>query len=80
MQQTATEAQSDQTLSDMEVCLKQMSIIKYLHVEKIAPTDTYGCLLNISGDQTVDVRTERQWVLHFNSSDSGLPPLVQIFL
>jgi len=36
-------------------------------------------LLNISGDQTVDVSTVRQRVVHFSSGGSGSPLLVQFF-
>ena len=49
--------------------------------EKIAPIDIHWHLLNISGDQTVDVSPVRQWVIRFSSveSDSGSLPLVQMF-
>ncbi|MFV1073149.1 hypothetical protein, partial [Klebsiella pneumoniae] len=60
--------------------MKQKCIIEFLHAEIIAPTDINSCLLNIYGDQTVDVSTVRWWVVHFSSgdSDSGSPPLVQM--
>ena len=50
--------------------------------KKIAPTDIYQCLLNIYGDQTVNVSTVKQWVLLFSSgnSDSGSSLLVQIVM
>jgi len=38
--------------------------------EKMAPTDTYWCLLNVSGDQTVDVSTVRRWVVCFSRGNS----------
>ena len=46
------------------------------------PTDIHHHLWNVSGDQTVDVSAVRQWVVFFSSgaSDSGSPPLVQIFM
>jgi len=46
----------------------------------MAPTDIHWRLLNIDGDQTVDMSTVRQRVVHFSSGDSGSgsPPLVQI--
>jgi len=47
--------------------------------KKMAPVDIHWCLLNISGDQTVDVSTVRRWMMHFSSGDSGSLPLVQIF-
>ncbi|MEQ5146202.1 hypothetical protein ABN231_18065, partial [Proteus mirabilis] len=41
--------------------------------KKIVPTDIYQHLLNVGGDQTVDVSTVRQWVVCFSSGDSGSP-------
>ena len=55
------EGQSGKTVSDTEVHMKHRCIIE-LYVEKMAPTDIHQCLLNIDGDQTVDVSTVRQWV------------------
>jgi len=46
--------------SDRMVHIKQGSGIEFLHVEKMAPIDTYWCLLNIYGDQTMDVSTVKQ--------------------
>ena len=43
--------------SDVEVCMMQRGGIEFLHAEKMAPTDTYQCLLNICGGETVDVNT-----------------------
>jgi len=65
----------------MEVQMKQSCITEFLHAEKIAPTDIQQHLLNIYGDQTVDVSTVRQWVVHFSSGDghSRSPSVVQIF-
>jgi len=47
----------------------------------MAPTDINQCLMSINGDQTLDVSTVRQWVVHFSSGDSnsGSPSVVQIF-
>ena len=46
----------------------------------MASIDIGGHLLNVNGDQTVDVSTVRQWVVCFSSDNinSGSPPLVQI--
>ena len=46
---------------------------------KMAPIDIPGHFLD--GNQTMDVSTMRQWMMRFSSdiSDSGSPPLVQIF-
>ena len=48
----------------------------------MVPIDIHQYLLNVYGDQTVDVGTMMWWVMHFSSggSDSGSPPLVQIFM
>ena len=78
----AAEGQSDTMVSAIEVRMKERCGIEFLHVEKMAPTDFHGCLLNIYGDQAVDVSTVRQWVVCFSSdsNDSGSPLLVQIFM
>ena len=78
----AAEGQSDKTASDMEVCMKQMCVTEFLHVEKMAPTDVHQRLMNVYGDQTMDVSTVWWQVLHFSSGrgDSGSPPLVQILM
>ena len=43
--------------------------------KKMAPIDIHQHSLNVYGDQTVDVSTVRQWVVHFSSgnSNSGAP-------
>jgi len=64
--------QSDKMTSDMEVRMKQRCVIEFLHVEKIAPYDIHRCLLNVYGDQTVDVSTVRRWVVRFSSGDSDV--------
>ena len=40
--------------------------------KKMAPVDVHWCLLNICGDQRVDVSTLRWWVVHFSSHDSNM--------
>ena len=62
-------------VSDMEVPLKQRFGILLLCEEKMAPADIHAHFLNVYGDQTDDVSTARQWVVHFNSGDdnSGSP-------
>ena len=54
--------------SDMEVHMKQ---IEFLHVEKIAPSDIHWHLMNISGDQTVDVSMVRQWMQIYDADFCG---------
>jgi len=56
----AAEGHSDTVASDMEMCMKQRCVIEFFHVEKVAPIDIHWCLLDIYGDQTVDVSTVGQ--------------------
>jgi len=72
VRQKAAEGQSDKMASDMEVRMKQRCVIEFLHAEKIAPNDIHRRLLNVYGDQTVDVSTVRRWVVHFSSGDSDV--------
>ena len=57
-------------VSDMEGCMKQRCGTEFFREEKMAPTDVELCLLNVCGDQTVDVSPVRQWVLRFCSGES----------
>ena len=66
------EGQSDKMASDMEVRMKQICVNEFLHAEKIAPSDIHRRLLNVYGDQTLDVSTVRRWVAHFSSGDSDV--------
>ena len=56
-----------QNASEMEECMEQRCVTELL-------------LLNVSGDQAVDVTTVRWWMVHFSSgnADSKSLPLVQI--
>jgi len=56
----------DKMASDMEMCAKQRCVIEFLHAETVAPTDVHGRLLNVYGDQTVDVSTMKGWVVCFS--------------
>ena len=40
--------------------------------KKIVLTDIYWCLLNLYGDQPVDLSTMRQWVVCFSGGDCGV--------
>ena len=72
------EGQSDRMVSDVEVCVKQSCVIEFLHVETVAPTDFHRLLLNVYGDQTVDVsRVEAMG--GFISGHRGSLLLEQIF-
>jgi len=46
---------------------KVCNLTEFLCAEKIALIDILWCLLNISGDQTMDVSTVRQWVVCFSN-------------
>jgi len=50
--------------------LKRRCRIEFFHAEEVAPTDIHQHLLNAYGDQTMDVSTVRQRVVHFSSDDS----------
>lgn len=62
MWQTAAEGQSDRLVSDIEVSMIQRYRFEFPCAEKMAPIDIHWCLLNIYGDQIVDVRAVRSWV------------------
>ena len=70
--QIVAKGQPDRMVSDMEVQMKQRWGIEFLHVEKMEPIDVHWWVLNVCGNQTVDVSTVRQWVVHFTSSDSDM--------
>ena len=55
----AAEGQFDKMVSDMEVPMKQRCVIEFLHAETVAHTYIHSCLLNVYGDQAVDVNTVR---------------------
>jgi len=64
----AAEGQSYTMVCDKAGWMKERCLIRFLHAEKMAPTDIHGRLLNIYGDKTVDVRTVSGCVVHFNSN------------
>ena len=68
----AAEGQPDKMSSDVEVHVKKRCGSEFLHAENTVPTDIHQCLLNIYGDQTVDVSTLRRWVVRFSSGDSNM--------
>ena len=53
----------------MEICMKQRCGIGFLNTEKVAPSYSHQHLLNVHGDQTVDVSTVRLWMVHFSSGN-----------
>ena len=68
----AAEGQSDRMVSDMEVCVKQRCGIEFLHAAEIAPVAIHQCLLNVYGDQTLDVSTVGWWVMCFSNTDNDV--------
>jgi len=77
VQQMAAEWQSYKMASGMEVWMKQRWVIEFLHMENMVPIGIYWHLLNISGDQPVDVSTVRWWVVQF-SYDAIIAPVKQL--
>ncbi len=63
----SAEGQSDRRTSDMEVHMKQRCVTEFRHEEKMALIDIHWHLLHVYGDQTVDVRRVRWWVVYFSS-------------
>jgi len=55
----AAEGQSDKLASDVEVWMKKRCVIEFLHAEKMTLIVIHQHLLNIYGDQRVDVSTVR---------------------
>jgi len=55
----AAEGQSATMVFDMEVQMKQICVTEFLSVEKMARINIHQCLLNVHGDQTVNVSTVR---------------------
>jgi hypothetical protein len=58
--------------SDMEVRTKQRCVTEFLHVETFPPIDIHQRLINVYGDQTVDVSTVMLWVMHCSSDPAQL--------
>ena len=67
----AAEGHSDKLVSDMEVWMKQNYVTELLHEEKMAPISIHQHLLNVYGDQRVDVSTLRLQMVHFSSCNSN---------
>lgn len=49
-----------------------MNVIEFLHVENFASIDIHRCLLTFYGDQIVNVKTVRWWVLLFSSANCSV--------
>jgi len=61
----------------MEVLIEQRCVITFFHEETMASIDIHQHLLNLHGDETLDLSTVRQRVVRFSSGDGGPPPLLQ---
>jgi hypothetical protein len=57
---------------DIDVCLKQQCVIKFLNGEHIAPIELHQHLKNFYGEQRVDISTVRHWVRCVCDAGSGL--------
>ena len=68
----AVEGQSVKVASDMEMQMKQRCAIEFIHEEKVASIDIHQCLLNVYGDQTVDMSTVSWWVVCFSSGENNM--------
>ena len=69
----AADGQSDRMASDMEVRMKQRCGIAFLCEEKIPHIDIHQHLLNVYGDQTVEVST----VKHFPTNNAVIAAVKQ---
>jgi len=63
--------QPDKMVHDMEVCMKQFGF-EFHSMEKMVPINIHRHLLNVYREQTVDVSSVRQWVVHFNSGNGNV--------
>ena len=71
MPQMAAEGQLGKMTSDLEVHMEQNCAVELFCAEKIALIDIHQRLLNVYGDQTVDVSTMRWRVVCFCRADSN---------
>lgn len=49
--------------------MKQRCVIEFLHAENVKAVDIHRRLVNVYGDEAVDVSTVRRWVSRFRSND-----------
>ena len=49
-------------MADIDVCIRQRSVIEFLTAEGELPIRIHERLKNVYGDATVDVSTVRRWV------------------
>jgi hypothetical protein len=72
VRQMAAERQSDKMASDIEVSMKQRCVIEFSMRKKFALNDVHRRLLDVYGDQTVEVSTVRWCLARFSSRDSDM--------
>ena len=53
-------------MADIDICIRQRSVIEFLNVEGESPIRIHERLKNVYGDATEDVSTVRQWVHRYN--------------
>ena len=75
----AAEGQLDKIVSDMELFMKLRCGTEFLHAQKMAPTDIHKCLLNVYGDQMVNMSTVKDALRgqHFPSNNSIIAAVKQ---
>ena len=56
----------------MDVRQKQKYGIEFLNAEEVQPIEIHKRLVNVHGNETVDVSTVRRWVLRFQSGDTDV--------
>ena len=78
----AAEKQSENTVYEMEILMMERCGIQFLQVEEIMSIGIHHHMLNVYGDQTVDMSTVKWLLVHFSSGncDHGSPLLVHILM
>ena len=51
--------------------MQKRCVIKFNHVEKIAPVNIHRHLINAYGNQIVAISVVKQWMVSFSSTDSN---------
>ncbi|XP_073526621.1 uncharacterized protein [Phyllobates terribilis] len=60
-------------MADIDVRIRQRSVIEFLHAEGETPIRIHERLKNVYGDATVDVSTVRRWVRRCNTAEGPSP-------
>jgi hypothetical protein len=68
----SAEEQSGKLTHTMEMRTKLRCVTEFLNAAKITPVEIQRRLLNVYGDQTVDVSTVRRWMMRFSNGVSDV--------